>query len=553
MRIALAQINPIVGDVAGNTALLLDAIEQARQSRADLLISPELALIGYPPRDLLLREGTIEACENALREIARAVGTDLHAIIGLPRRVRGGLRGLRNSAAVCHNGEIIAFADKQLLPGYDVFDEDRYFDPGEQTLILEIAGRRTAILICEDLWHADDVSARARYPHEPAADLAGRCDVLISLSASPFIIGKFDRHIAQLREHATRLSVPILSVNQVGANDDLIFDGRSVVVSERGEVIAALPGFVSAFETIDLTELQEAVQTPTEPMREVFDAIVLAVRDYFLKTGAERAIIGLSGGIDSALTAVIAAAALSPQQVLGVIMPSQYSSPGSIEDANALVANLNLPAPIVLPIHLAHDVMKGAVADALGDITGTLADENTQARLRGLLLMTISNATPRSLLLSTSNKSEIATGYSTLYGDMCGAITPLGDLLKTRVYELSNWINTNHHALGFNGPPIPQPSIDKVPSAELRPNQTDQDSLPPYDILDAIVERTIDREQSPDTIIREARVDAQLVRKYTGMIDAAQYKREQAAIIPKLTARTFGRGRVMPIVMKPSQ
>lgn len=553
MRIALAQLNPIVGDIAGNAALIRAAIDEAKRADARLVVTSELSLIGYPPRDLLFREGVVESCERAVCEIAREVG-DAYVLIGHPRRCPGGLRGMRNSVSVCHRGDVIAVYDKRLLPGYDVFDEDRYFDsgPADKSLVLAIDGLRIGILVCEDLWHADDVAAKANYPIEPVRLLAkDGCDLLIALNASPFVVGKFSRHLEQVREAARSLSAPVVSVNQIGANDDLIFDGRSAVLSAGGEVIAMLPAFEQAVEIVDLEQpLKCAIARQVDSMHEIYHALVLGVRDYFHKTGNERAVIGLSGGIDSALVAVIAAAALEPQNIVGVLMPSRYSSPGSVSDAHELVANLAGAQSCEIPIHLAHEVMQGTLDEAIGNVAGTLADENLQARLRGLILMAISNATPRSLLISTSNKSEIAAGYSTLYGDMCGAISPLGDLIKTRVYELSRWINANHRDIGFSRPPIPEHSITKPPSAELRPNQTDQDTLPPYPVLDEIIERYIEREQSAESIIEESGIEEAVVRQFTRLIDLAQYKREQASVILKVTPRAFGRGRVMPIVMK---
>lgn len=563
MRIALAQLNPTVGDVAGNTALVLDAIEQARRDRADVLVTSELALIGYMPRDLLLREGVVEACEEAVRQIA-SHAVDLHVIVGHPRRApASGSRPFRNSASICHNGEIIAVYDKQLLPGYDVFDEDRYFEPGGRSLVLPINGRRVGVLICEDLWRAKDVNARRQYPVEPVAEcMAQGCDVIISPNASPFVSGKWQKHIQQMREIALDYHVPVIAVNQVGANDDLIFDGRSVVVDRNGSIAAVLPGFESAVQTVDLDAhdahglqtvgaADQIVSQWIQPEREIFHALVLGVRDYVRKTGNKQALIGLSGGIDSALVAVIASAAIGAKNVHGVMMPSIYSSVGSIEDALELSRRLGLASCREIPIQTIHEAMRRTVQPALGSKCAGVADENIQARLRGVILMALSNDMPGTLVLSTSNKSEIATGYSTLYGDMCGAVAVLGDLLKTRIYALARWINTNSAACGLAArPPIPENSLTKPPSAELRPNQTDQDTLPPYEILDQVVGRYIEREESEQTITAETGIDPTLVRQTLQMIDRAQYKRDQAPVILKVTYRAFGRGRPMPIVMK---
>ena len=535
---------------------MLASIDRAREAGADLLVCSELVLIGYPPRDLLLREGVVEACEQAVREIARHT-REMVVIVGHPRRAGGGVRPLRNSASVCRDGEIIAVHDKQLLPGYDVFDEDRYFDCGNQPVTVEVAGSRVGVLICEDLWRAGDVRVERHYAQEPAADLVGLgCDVLVSLGASPYVTGKWQRHIELLREVVSRHGVTVVAVNQVGGNDDLIFDGRSVVVGPDGALLAVLPGWEPAVETIDLaappaTEANVALQRKlTEPMREVFGALVLGVKDYCRKVGHAQVLLGISGGVDSALTATIASTALGPDNVIGLMLPSRYTSPESRRDAVAVTRNLGLSRLDEVSIESAHIAMQEALAAVLpADGTHGVVDENIQARLRGVLLMAVSNAIG-ALVLATGNKSELATGYCTIYGDMCGALAVLGDVTKTRVYQLARWINENHAECGFGHPPIPVASIEKPPSAELRPGQTDQDTLPPYEILDQLVERYVELEQSPQRIIDETGFDEDLVRETLAVIDRAQYKRDQAAIILKVTARTFGRGRPMPIAMR---
>jgi NAD+ synthase (glutamine-hydrolysing) len=564
MQIALAQLNPTIGDVAGNAALVLDAIKQAHRDKAEILMTSELALVGYPPRDLLLREGVVAACENAVKTIAERAG-DLYVIVGHPRRVTGGMRPFRNSVSICHRGKIIAVADKQLLPGYDVFDEDRYFEPGQRTCCIDINGRKAAILICEDLWRARDVMTERRYTVEPILEAKTQaCQIVLSLNASPFVLGKWHKHIEQMRELAVELRVPVIAVNQAGANDDLIFDGRSLVVDGQGNVTHVLEGFQAHVQTVNVPDSTAEgrpslgldgpahVKRWSDPCRELFHALVLAVRDYVHKTSHKQALIGLSGGVDSALTAVIASAALGPQNVYGVMMPSRFSSPGSISDSIDLAQRLRLGGCREISIKALHEAVEHTLTPALKGEYGGVCDENVQARLRAIILMALSNSMPATLLISTSNKSEIATGYSTLYGDMCGAVAVLGDVVKTRIYELSRWINSNHAACGFAQPPIPESSLTKPPSAELRPNQTDQDTLPPYDILDQIVERYIEREQSIDTIVADTGLDPGLVRRYTQMIDRAQFKRDQAPVIPKVTWRAFGRGRPMPIAMKMS-
>lgn len=556
MRIALAQLNPTVGDIEGNLSLVLAAIEKARSDGAQTLVTSELMLIGYPPRDLLLREGVVEACERAVRIIAHAAG-ELWVLVGHPRRCVGGTRPLRNSVSICHAGEIVCVGDKQLLPGYDVFDEDRYFEPGRESMIAQIAGTRCGVVICEDLWRANDVTADRRYPIEPVADLAAAgCELIISLNASPFVQGKWQKHLRQLSDIAQSNRVPVVAVNQVGANDDLIFDGRSVVVASDGTILRVLRGFGEEVATVDLGKPQALqanaaaeVERWSGAPREVFSALTLGIRDYCRKTGHRNLLLGLSGGIDSALAAALAAAAIGAEHVHGLLMPSKYSSPGSIDDALTLAKRLGLGMALQVSIERLHAEMISTLKRALSGPPADLTDENVQARLRGVLLMAMSNDIG-GLVIATSNKSEMAVGYSTLYGDMCGAIAPLADLTKTRIYELSRWINASFNECGYREPPIPQSSIDKPPSAELRPNQTDQDSLPPYDLLDQVIERRIELEQSEQTIVVESGIDPAIVRRSLSLIDRAQFKRDQAPVVLKITGRTFGRGRPMPIVMK---
>jgi NAD+ synthetase len=351
------------------------------------------------------------------------------------------------------------------------------------------------------------------------------------------------------QSHQTR----IVAVNQVGANDDLIFDGRSAVIDADGSVRHAMRGWQAAVETVSLEEpikpaAAKQLLRAYEPMRELYHGLVLGIHDYWVKTGNQDALIGLSGGIDSALTATLAVAALGASHVQGVIMPSQYSSPGSLTDSLALATNLGMPSPLELPIEKPHQALQDELNAVIGKI-GSLTDENLQARIRGVLLMALANDR-NALVLVTGNKSELAVGYSTIYGDMCGAVAVLGDVLKTVVYELARWINTQHEELGFSCPPIPEASITKLPSAELRPDQTDQDSLPPYEVLDEIITGHVDLELTVDEIARSGHIEPSLVEQYTQVIDRVQYKRDQAAIILKVTGRAFGRGRPMPVVMK---
>jgi len=556
MRLALAQINPTVGDVPGNEALAREAIERARAAGADIVILPELCLLGYPPRDLLFREGVIEACESAAERLACET-KDHIALIGHPRRSAPGSRkSAHNSVTIARDGRVIGVYDKRLLPGYDVFDEDRYFEPGTRPFTFEHAGARIGVLVCEDLWRAHDVAGGARLVPSIADDPVAQaeslgCSLLLVPSASPFVIGKGARHAAHLSALARKHRVTIALVNQVGANDDLIFDGRSMIVAPESGVIAAAKPFEPDLLVIDLDDRPPRgnVSIDGDAMAELWRALVLGVRDYVRNTGHRGAIVGLSGGIDSALTAAIAAAAIGAANVHGVLMPSRYSSPGSITDAENLARSLKLGRVETVSIESVHAAFESLLAKPLGERARGLTDENVQARVRGVILMAASNATG-ALVLATGNKSEMATGYTTLYGDMCGALALLGDVYKTQVWDLARWINANHRAAGFDAPPIPQSSIDKVPSAELRPNQTDQDTLPPYPVLDEIIRRFVDFEQTPERIARETTFDRAMVERWCRVIDRNEYKRKQAAIVLKVSPRAFGPGRPMPAAMK---
>jgi len=578
MRVALAQINPTVGDIEGNSDIILDALRRTSSERLDVVLFPEMCLLGYPHRDLILRECMLETCERAAAAIAKKgaeiVGDEATIILGGARRSVSGRKTGSNSAWVMRGGRIIATYDKQVFPGYDVFDEDRYYEPGAGNLLFDVNGIRSAVLICEDIWQARDVAGsatvRPRIVRDPVREVAETgCELLFVPSASPFVIGKGARHITQLRSMARIHQISIVLVNQVGANDDLIFDGRSVVIDSKGSVIEQCASFDTDLRIVEISPHAAAkavavadrsrIGSQDSFEEETFHALVLGIRDYVRKTRQQRLILGLSGGIDSALTAVLAAAALGAEHVTGVMMPSQYSSHGSITDAEALARNLGIDDLRTIPITPSHEALRGTFPPSpqageggghgSAGLTG-VTDENVQARLRCIILMAVSNDMPGSLVLATGNKSELAMGYCTLYGDMAGALAPLGDLLKTQVYELATWINAHHRACGFAIPPIPEASITKPPSAELRPNQTDQDTLPPYEILDAVVQRYIDQEESIATITQETEFDAALVKRITRTIDINEYKRRQAAIVLKVNPRTFGPGRPMPVAMR---
>jgi NAD+ synthase (glutamine-hydrolysing) len=543
MHIGLLQLNPVVGDIAGNTNGIIEA---AQALDADLLVTPEMSICGYPPRDLLCDNGFVHACEEAVIQIAQEChGKTL--LVGHPR-VDLGTGRLRNSVSVIHNGEIIKVCDKQLLPSYDVFDEKRYFEAGDFSATFEVCGEVIGIATCEDFWRGFDANAASMYGVNPLDHLIEEgCTVLVSPSASPFVTGKRETHIQYALEVARNRGVTIAMCNQVGGNDDLVFDGGSFVVSQEG-MLGECPVFVADSRSVDLKGKPFVTTVPSDE-EERFHALVLGTRDYFRKTGHVKALLGISGGIDSALVASIAVAAIGKEFVTGVLMPSRFSSLGSVVDAEHLARHLEIPT-ITLPIEHMHVAFERTLEESCLE-AGGIAAENAQARIRGLLLMTLANE-QGSLVLTTGNKSELAVGYSTLYGDMDGAISVIGDVYKTDVWALSNWINANYALCGFASPPIPEASITKPPSAELRPDQYDQDSLPEYDELDSILRLHIDLDMGVDDIEDELTLEPAFVTKIVRMVDIAQFKRDQAAVILKISPRTFGRGRRMPIVMRRS-
>jgi len=549
MRITVAQLDALVGDVHGNMERIDAAAAQAVADGAHVLLTPEMALLGYPPRDLLRRQGVAEACERAAAQLARR-HPGLLMLLGLPRRVSRGGRSLANSLAICRHGQVEGFHDKRLLPTYDVFDEDRWFSPGERATVVEHQGERLGLLICEDLWGGTDVDAHRTYALDPAAACAASgATALLVASASPFVPGKRRRQRERLRQVAARLGVPIVACNQVGANDDLIFEGGSVVIDAAGRVTETLPPFESQSRVVSLRgDCRTQEPADRAPEHDVIDALVCGIRGYVRKTAHASVVLGLSGGIDSALVATLAALAVGPASVSGILMPSRHSSQGSVRDAEALAANLGLGQLMSLPISETHAFMQAHLAAGLGAFGG-LAEENLQSRLRGLTVMAVSNA-QGSLALATGNKSELATGYATLYGDMIGALAPIGDVLKTQVYALARHLNDRHGDFGLARPPIPQASIDKPPSAELRADQTDQDSLPPYADLDRIVQGLVEHEQDAATIARSTGLDQAMVERWCAAIDRAQFKRDQAPVVLKVSARTFGRGRPMPMAAR---
>jgi NAD+ synthase (glutamine-hydrolysing) len=545
MRIALVQTNPVIGDIAGNTARVLDGIARATAAGAQLAVFPEQTIIGYPAKDLLLRRDVIDRNLAALDQIA-AAARDVAVILGFAERTdRPYGRWLYNAAALVHRGAVLARWRKRLLPTYDVFDEVRYFEPGGPQPVVDFAGRRFGVTICEDMWSREEMLGQPLYDADPLGDLAAAgAGLIFNISASPYFLGKHDIRVGLIADHARRLRVPLLFVNQVGGNDELVFDGASTVVDAAGTVVGQARSFAEDMLLVDLADLPatRCEPHPAGPAA-LYDALVLGLRDYVHKCGFRSAVIGLSGGIDSAVVAVLAAAALGCENVHGVAMPSRFSSEHSVADARAVAANLGIRFSIV-PIEPMHAAFEGALREQFQGCPADVTEENIQARVRGVILMALSNKFG-GLLLTTGNKSEIAVGYCTLYGDMAGGLAVISDVPKTKIYELARHINA---AAGSHAP-IPPGTLTKPPSAELRPNQTDQDSLPPYEVLDAILERYEVRLQSVDEIIA-AGFDGRIVRDVIRKMQCSEYKRQQAAPGLKVTSRAFGFGRRMPIAAR---
>lgn len=573
MRLALASINPTIGDLEGNAALAGERIAKAHAEGCDLVVLPELCICGYPPKDLLLQEGFVTACGLAAHSVATSAPPDLTIILGCPLpAAMPGASGVTNSLLAYRSGELIARYDKRLLPTYDVFDEDRYFIAGDRPVVVDVPLRsggvgRVGLSICEDLWKGIDAGFASRYltAADPIQELAALgVDVIVSPSASPFVLGKQGRHRDICAAHARGKNIPIASVNQSGANDELVFDGHAMLFGSEGELCAAAEMFSGVTLVVDLPFSLPSRVAPAERVvgdfisneRLMFLALTTGIRDYLRKTGHKEALVGLSGGIDSALTAALAVHALGPANVTGVAMPGPFSSRHALEDALDLAQRLGA-ACLTVPINQSFDAMKPGISAALkalnalplGASTPDVAQENLQSRLRGTTIMALSNRTG-AMVLTTGNKSELAVGYCTLYGDMNGGLGVLADVSKQWVYRLSRWINEHHGAVGFATPPIPQRTLTKAPSAELRPDQTDQDTLPPYDVLDDILERYVEGRQGADRIIREGGHDALMVRKVIRMVDLAEFKRKQMAVGLKVTTVAFGTGRRFPIARK---
>lgn len=540
MRIGLLQLNATIGAYDDNRARLEDAYAKAVAQGAELVVAPELFLCGYPPRDLLLRDDFVQRGLDCLAALARKIGA-VPLITGYVERSthRPG-RPLSNAAAVIQNGRVLHRLRKCLLPTYDVFDEDRYFEPAMDIAPVKIAGRKIAITICEDIWNDADFWPEQRYRKDPVHELVvNGADLVINLSASPWERGKEARRLAMLQRVARDEKVPLVQVNMVGGNDELIFDGHSVALNARGELIALGASFAEDLIMADMADTAIPVPPllPSNAEEHLFRALVLGVRDYVRKCRFQSVVIGLSGGIDSAIVAVIAREALGADRVWGVSMPSRHSSTGSKDDAAQLAKKLGIrysTVPIAAPVREVETGLAELFAGRLSDLT----EENLQSRMRGLLLMALSNKFGP-LVLTTGNKSELAVGYCTLYGDMCGALAVIADVLKTEIYDLARWINRDEEI-------IPWATIEKPPSAELRPDQKDQDSLPPYDVLDRILRAYVVDEAAPAALLT-AGIPETTVRDVLNKIVSSEYKRRQAAPGLKVSPRAFGMGRRVPI------
>lgn len=620
MRIALAQINPTVGDIETNAVLIRKDIQRAAEAGAAMVVFPELSILGYPPRDLLLKPAVIQECQQAVEELAELCD-GIAAVLGYPcPSDRDAGRMLYNAAAFCHDGKLAHRHVKSLLPTYDVFDETRYFEPGPEVDVIAFDGVTLGVSICEDLWNDQAIFARRLYHDNPIHKLAKRgAQLFVNSAASPFVMDKHPFRLRLMSQVTRTYGLPLVYCNQVGGNDELVFDGASCMFDAQGRVVAHAKSFepdllvadlplgdeASNAETRESTSPQTANAAPqvfmtapvsrdhpmvqslpdaddtdaaappregeqtdeTSPQIELatvhgrvepypqniaaaYHALVLGLGDYCRKCGFNATVLGLSGGIDSAVTAALCVAALGSDKVRGVSMPSRYSSEGSKTDAQVLAERLHMRFHTI-PIADVHASFESLLTPHFEGLEPDTTEENLQARARGVILMALSNKF-RSLLVTTGNKSELAVGYCTLYGDMAGGLAALSDVPKTDVYRLAQWINSPQCPLyqQFDGPVIPEDTITKPPSAELRPDQTDQDSLPPYDVLDEIIERYVELEQSARQIIAQTGFDTATVLRVVRMIDLNEYKRQQAAPGLKITGRAFGIGRRMPIAQR---
>jgi len=546
LKTGLLQLNSTIGDFAANRQKLLAGYEKAVALGAEFILAPELFLCGYPPRDLLLRDDFIAANLAALEETAKGIGAVPLCIGYVGKNPEPPGRALRNAAAVLQHGKIIWRTVKSLLPTYDVFDEDRYFEPAKTVAPFLFNGRKLGITICEDIWNDADFWPERLYRRDPVKELIAQgAEIILNISASPWCDGKERTRLEMLQRVARDEKVPLAQVNLVGANDELIFDGHSVALNARGEILALGQGFAEDVLVVDLkpeanSQKPEVRSDFAPPEAQVFSALSLGIQDYVHKCGFKSVILGLSGGIDSALVAVLAAEALGAENVLGVAMPARYSSSGSLTDAALLAKNLGIRCE-VLPIEPAFLAVEKQLEKVFAGTKPNEAEENVQSRLRGVTLMALSNKFG-ALVLTTGNKSEMAVGYCTLYGDMNGALAPIADVFKTDIYKIARWINREREVIPVN-------SITKPPSAELRPGQTDQDSLPPYEVLDAILDLYVVKNLGKEEIVRNG-FAAATVNEVVNKVNFSEYKRRQAAPALKISPRAFGIGRRIPVAQK---
>jgi NAD+ synthetase len=534
MRIALAQLGCTIGDLDGAAAAIRAAANKAKYEGADLLVCPELAMLGgYPPRDLLDRRDLVRRQWELVQELARDL--PLPALVGCVEPLEPGPGpSLANALVALARGNIIASYHKRLLPTYDVFDERRYFRAGSDSCIISLAGKRVGLTVCEDIWSEE--FAGVRYGQDPVRDLAGKCDVIVNASASPYNAGKpllRNRVVVAL---AKKARVPVVYCNQVGGHDELLFDGDSCIISPDGGYIAEAPRWREQVVIGDLSAPSRPGRT-VEPLGDLYQGLVTGIRDYCAKTGQRRVVLGLSGGIDSALVATLAVDALGADQVIGLLMPGPYSSPSSLTDAFSLAGNLGIEHHTI-DIKPSYRVMIEALTPEIAAGRSGIMEENIQSRLRGTLVMAVANKRG-AMALTTGNKSEIAVGYCTIYGDMNGGLAPIGDLYKTTVWALARWRNREHEV-------IPASSISKPPSAELREGQTDQDSLPQYEVLDRILHRYLEDNLSAEEIIAHGE-DATVVRQITHLVETSEFKRRQGAPILRVSPKAFGMGRRIPL------
>ncbi len=562
VKFGIAQLNPIIGDLVGNCDRLLSAVQKLATQGVQLVLTPELSVCGYPPRDLLMHHQFVRDMDSAIADLAQKLPHDVAVLVGTvsinPQASQAGGKPLFNSAALLQDGKVQQIFHKRLLPTYDVFDEDRYFEVGEGSQVFTLklpdqSSLRVGVTICEDIWNDEKFWGKRNYADDPVAELAQKeVDLLVNLSASPYAVGKQKLREAMLSHSAIVHNLPLLYANQVGANDDLIFDGRSMAFNRDGELLARGKGFDEDLLVIDFEQVGQPphLSSYESDDAEIFAALVLGVRDYVQKCRFRQVVIGLSGGIDSALVAAIATEAIGKENVFGVLMPSPYSSDHSISDAIALAQNLGITTETI-PIQPMMSAFDHSLANLFAGRASDVTEENLQSRIRGSLLMAISNKFGH-LLISTGNKSEVSVGYCTLYGDMNGGLAAIADVPKTRVFSICEWLNRTNSPLAIKqgvAEVIPVNIITKPPSAELKPDQVDQDSLPPYDILDDILHKLINQHLSAAEIIASGHEQA-TVDRVVRLVKIAEFKRRQAAPGLKITDRAFGSGWRMPIASK---